>query len=112
MEIVKKFFQFLSINLTLFIFFQILFYFVEFLYNSLYKTKGAMKRADKAGGLSTGFIKKKWKARPPKPIPKISDQDTYRVNAILLNKNTFRITEVNNGNGKYKKRTKKRACIA
>ena len=62
-----------------------------------------MKRADKAGGLSTGFIKKKWKARPPKPIPKISDQDTYRVNAILLNKNTFRITEVNNGNGKYKK---------
>ena len=71
-----------------------------------------MKRADKAGGLSTGFIKKKWKARPPKPIPKISDQDTYRVNAILLNKNTFRITEVNNGNGKYKKRTKKRACIA
>ena len=71
-----------------------------------------MKRADKAGGLSTGFIKKKWKARPPKPIPKISDQDTYRVNAILLNKNTFRITEVNNGNGKYKKEERKRACIA
>ena len=39
------------------------------------------------------------KAKPPKPLPKISDQDTYRVNAILLNKNTFRITEVNNGNG-------------
>jgi hypothetical protein len=59
-----------------------------------------MRLADKAGGNgNNGFIKKKWKARPPKPLPKISDQDTYRVNAILLNKNTFRITEVNNGNG-------------
>ena len=50
-----------------------------------------------SGNGGTGFVKKKWRARPPKPIPKISDQDTYRVNAILLNKNTFRITEVNNG---------------
>ena len=55
----------------------------------------AMKNADKAGG----FVKKKWKARPPKPGIKISDQDTFRINAIMLNRNTFRITEVNNGNG-------------
>ena len=62
----------------------------------------AMKKADnsRAGGNGPGSSKKKkWKARPPKPIEKIADQDTYRINAILLNKNTFRITEVNNGNG-------------
>ena len=61
----------------------------------------AMKKADEArakGGDPGGFKKKKWKARPAKPIEKIADQDTYRRNAILLNKNTFRITEVNNGN--------------
>jgi hypothetical protein len=64
--------------------------------------KRAMKKADASrakGEDPGGFKKKKWKARPPKPIEKIADQDTYRINAILLNKNTFRITEVNNGNG-------------
>ncbi len=30
--------------------------------------KRAMRRADKAGG-GTGFVKKKWKAKPPKPFP-------------------------------------------
>lgn len=60
----------------------------------------AMKKADasRQNG-SSGSLKKKWKARPPKPVEKIADQDAYRINAMMLNKNTFRITEVNNGNG-------------
>ena len=42
--------------------------------------------------------KKKWKAKKPAPIEKVADQDAYRVNAIMLNRNTYRITEVNRGN--------------
>ena len=63
--------------------------------------KRALKRADAAARGVPGAQpqRKKWKARPPKPIPKVADQDAYRINAIMLNKNTFRITEVNNGNG-------------
>ena len=32
------------------------------------------------------------------PSIEFEDQDAYRVNAIMLNRNTFRITEVNRGN--------------
>ena len=42
--------------------------------------------------------KKKWKAKKPVPIEKVADQDAYRINAMMLNRNTYRITEVNRGN--------------
>jgi nucleoside diphosphate kinase len=57
-----------------------------------------LKKALKAEKEGTAKKKKKWKASMPAPIEKVSDQDTYRVNAKMLNKNTFRITEVNRGN--------------
>lgn len=57
--------------------------------------KKALK-AEREGKVS--FKKKKWKAKKPTPIEKVADQDAYRVNAMMLNRNTYRITEVNRGN--------------
>jgi nucleoside diphosphate kinase len=57
-----------------------------------------LKKALKAEREGTVKKKKKWKASLPAPTPKVADQDAYRVNAIMLNRNTFRITEVNRGN--------------
>lgn len=76
-------------------------FFSVWLFSIVFSMLGCFSHLALPGGNggNNGFVKKKWKARPPKPLPKISDQDTYRINAILLNKNTFRITEVNNGNG-------------
>ena len=57
-----------------------------------------LKRLMREKESGKGPKKKLWRAKPPKPVEKISDQDVYRINALMLNRNTFRITEVNNGN--------------